>query len=103
MPSEQQPERLQRAKARRAANNSYQKLTKTLFRKLAKISQDYDTKVYYLAYRNGRFHVFASVDDEGRPWSPPSQRALDRLYPPPAMNSPSSFPSNRQRQQKTSG
>jgi hypothetical protein len=78
MSSQRQAQRLACAKARRAANNRYQKLSKTLSKKLAKMSQHYDTKVYYIAYRNGRFHGFASADETGRLWSPPSQSSLLR-------------------------
>jgi hypothetical protein len=78
MSSQGQAHRLAYAKARRAANNRYQKLSKTLSKKLAKMSQQYDTKVYYIAYRNGRFHGFASADETGRLWSPPSQSCLVR-------------------------
>jgi hypothetical protein len=76
MSSQRQAQRLACAKARRAANNRYQKLSKTLSKKLAKMSQHCEAKVYYIAYRNGRFHGFASADETGRLWSPPSQSCL---------------------------
>jgi hypothetical protein len=78
MSSQRQEQRLACAKARRAANNRYQKLSKTLSKKLAKMSQHCEAKVYYIAYRNGRFHGFASADEAGRLWSPPSQSSLVR-------------------------
>lgn len=53
-----------------------QKLSKTLCEKLAKLCLDYDTKVYFLAYRNGRFNGFVSTDKAGQPWTPPDQEAL---------------------------
>ncbi|KAK7177657.1 hypothetical protein PSPO01_16296 [Paraphaeosphaeria sporulosa] len=55
--SSQQQSRIS-AWSRRAANNNYQKLSKTLCEKLAKLCLDYDTQVYFLAYRNGRFNGF---------------------------------------------
>jgi len=71
-------QQLARAKARRAANNNYQKLSKTLCEKLAKLCREYDADIYFLAHRNGRFLGFASADDAGQPWSPPSAEALVR-------------------------
>ncbi|KAK7177987.1 hypothetical protein PSPO01_15963 [Paraphaeosphaeria sporulosa] len=62
--------------SRRAANNNYQKLSKTLSKKLAKLCLDYDTQVYFLAYRNDRFTGFISTDTAGQPWTPPDQEAL---------------------------
>jgi hypothetical protein len=76
MASQQQSKVLSHSKARRAANNNYLKLSKTLYEKLAKLCLEYDTKIYFLAYRNGRFNGFVSTDEVGQPWSPPSQEAL---------------------------
>ncbi|KAL5371427.1 hypothetical protein DPSP01_014272, partial [Paraphaeosphaeria sporulosa] len=73
--SSQQQQRIS-ASSRRAANNNYQKLSKTLCEKLAKLCLDYDTQVYFLAYRNGRFTGFISTDKAGQPWMPPDQEAL---------------------------
>ena len=67
MTSQQQSQPLARAKARRAANNNYQKLSKTLYEKLAKLCQEYDTDVYFLAHRNGRFNGFVSKNKTGQP------------------------------------
>lgn len=72
------------AKSRRAANNNYRKLSKTLYEKLAKLCLEYDTHVYFLAYRNGRFNGFVSTDETGQPWSPPGQEAL--VSPPPSTS-----------------
>jgi hypothetical protein len=66
------------AKARRAANNNYQKLSKTLCKKLAKLCREYDVDIYFLAHRNGRFLGFTSADDASQPWLPPSAEALVR-------------------------
>ncbi|KAF2685710.1 hypothetical protein K458DRAFT_336376 [Lentithecium fluviatile CBS 122367] len=88
MSSQQHSYVLAHAKSRRAANNNYQKLSKTLYEKLAKLCLDYDTQVYFLAYRNGRFNGFVSTDATGQPWSPPDQDTLEKLYPPPVIKSP---------------
>jgi hypothetical protein len=76
MSSQQQSQLLARAKQRRAANNNYQKLSKTLYEKLTKLSQEYDADIYFLAHRNGRFNGFISADKTGQRWSPPGQDAL---------------------------
>jgi hypothetical protein len=76
MSSQQQSQLLARAKARRAANNNYQKLSKTLYEKLTKLCQEYNTDIYFLAHRNGRFNGFISADKTGQPWSPPGQDTL---------------------------
>jgi hypothetical protein len=76
MPSLQDAHKLARAKARRAANNNYNKLLKTLHKKLAKLEQKYGTRVYLIAQRNGRTNEFASADATGQPWSPPDRKAL---------------------------
>ncbi|KAK7177428.1 hypothetical protein PSPO01_16527 [Paraphaeosphaeria sporulosa] len=88
-------------KARRAANNNYQKLSKTLYEKLTKLSLEYDTHIYFLAYRNGRFNGFVSTEETGQPWSPPDRDTLvstslsrlpiantseETLYPPPGLS-----------------
>ncbi|KAF1358489.1 hypothetical protein EJ07DRAFT_156717 [Lizonia empirigonia] len=93
MASPQQPQLLAQAKARRAANNNYRKVSKTLFDKLSKLCQEYDTDVYFIAHRNGRFNGFVSRDSTGQLWLPPAQDTLDRWYPPPVIKSPS--PSHR--------
>ncbi|KAF1964041.1 hypothetical protein BU23DRAFT_634622 [Bimuria novae-zelandiae CBS 107.79] len=72
----QQQSRISASRSRRAANNNYLKLSKTLYEKLAKLCVDYDTEVYFLAYRNGRFNGFVSTDKAGQPWMPPDQEAL---------------------------
>ncbi|KAK7180567.1 hypothetical protein PSPO01_13446 [Paraphaeosphaeria sporulosa] len=87
MSSQQQP-RIS-ASSRRAANNNYQKLSKTLCEKLAKLCLDYDTQVYFLAYRNGRFTGFVSTDTAGQPWMPPDQETLAKFYPTPIIKTPS--------------
>lgn len=71
---------LPHARSRRAANNNYQKLTKTLYQKLTKLCLEYNAQVYFLAYRNGRFSGFMSADEAGQPWLPPSQEILVRLF-----------------------
>jgi hypothetical protein len=107
MSSQQQSYVLAHAKSRRAANNNYQKLSKTLYEKLAKLCLEYDTHVYFLAYRNGRMNGFVSTDETGQSWSPPSQETLvspspfttyqeltpvkDKLYPPPVIKSPAHY------------
>lgn len=78
MASEQRTQVISRAKARRAANNNYLKLCKTLHEKLAKLCFEYDTQIYLLAYRNGRFKGFVSTDEKGQPWSPPNEETLVR-------------------------
>ncbi|KAF9728485.1 hypothetical protein PMIN06_012684 [Paraphaeosphaeria minitans] len=87
MASPQQSQVLSHSKARRAANNNYLRLSKTLYKKLAKLCQEYDTHVYFLAYRNGRFNGFVLIDKTGQRWSPPGQETLDKLYPPPVIKS----------------
>jgi hypothetical protein len=64
------------AKARRAANNNYQRLIKTLVGKLEKLHSVYNTRVYLIAERNGRVRECVSVDRTGRPWLRPDQQAL---------------------------
>jgi hypothetical protein len=76
MSSLQDAHKMARAKARRAANNNYNKLLKTLHKKLAKLQQEYDTRLYLIAQRNGRTNEFASADATGQPWSPPDRKAL---------------------------
>jgi hypothetical protein len=76
MTSQQPLQLLARAKARRAANNNYQKLSKTLYEKLTKLCREYDTDIYFLAHRNGRFNGFVSIDNTGQPWLPPDQDTL---------------------------
>lgn len=68
------------ARLRRAANNNYSKLTKTLQTKLDKLASRYDAEVYCLVRRHGRIVEFVSRDDEGKPWSPPDQNALVSGY-----------------------
>lgn len=65
-------------KARRAANRNYQRLSKTLYKGLANLSLEYDTQVYFLAYRHERFNGFVSIDESSKPWSPPGQEFLVR-------------------------
>ncbi|PVH90285.1 hypothetical protein DM02DRAFT_621097 [Periconia macrospinosa] len=67
---------LPHTRSRRAANNNFQKLTKTLHQKLTKLCLEYDTQVYFLAYRNGRFSGFVSANEAGQPWLPPGQETL---------------------------
>ncbi|KAF9730222.1 hypothetical protein PMIN01_12155 [Paraphaeosphaeria minitans] len=76
--SSQQSSRASVSRSRRAAKNNYLKLSKTLHEKLAKLCLDYDTQVYFLAYRNGRFSGFVSTDKAGQPWIPPDQETLVR-------------------------
>jgi hypothetical protein len=76
MSSQQQSQLLAGLKARRVANNNYLKLSKTLCKKLSKLCRKYDADIYFLAYRNGRYRGFVSTNEEGQPWSPPSQDAL---------------------------
>ncbi|KAF1971140.1 hypothetical protein BU23DRAFT_556165, partial [Bimuria novae-zelandiae CBS 107.79] len=85
----QQQSRILASRTRRAVNNNYQKLSKTLCEKLAKLCLDYDTHVYFLAYRNGRFNGFVSTDEAGQPWMPPGQEALGKFYPTPVIKTPS--------------
>lgn len=66
----------ERARTRRAANNNYQRLIKTLIGKLEKLHRVYDTKVYLIAERNGRIRECVSTDRAGRPWLRPDQKAL---------------------------
>lgn len=91
------------AKARRAANNNYKRLIKTLVGKLEKLHRVYDTRVYLIAERDGRFRECVSVDRTGRPWLRPDQETLvsdlnplarggsetdrwkDRMYPRPIL------------------
>jgi hypothetical protein len=70
MSSHQKSQTLARLKARRAANNNFYKQMKTLDKKFAKLQHDYDTDIYFLAYRNGRFHIFTSVDQPSWPPGP---------------------------------
>ncbi|KAI1533266.1 hypothetical protein PtrSN002B_010398, partial [Pyrenophora tritici-repentis] len=77
MTSQQQVQKLARAKARRAANNNYQRLIKTLYSKLEKLSEVYNADIYFVARRNDRIVECASADATGRrPWSPPNRAAL---------------------------
>lgn len=81
MTSQQQLQLLARKKARRAANNNYLKLSKTLYEKLSKLCREYDTDIYFLAHRNGRFNGFMSKDKTGQPWLPPDQNTLVGCLP----------------------
>jgi hypothetical protein len=65
-----------RRKERRAANNNYSKLCKTLRRKLEKLCSVYDAEIYFVAYRNGRYNGFMTTDDRGQSWSPPDNESL---------------------------
>jgi hypothetical protein len=85
MSSPQQSQLLVRLKARRAANNNYLKLSKTLCKKLSKLCRKYDADIYFLAYRNGRYRGFVSTNEQGQPWSPPSQDALVSHFLSPAL------------------
>jgi len=77
MPPQQQTQKLARAKARRAANNNYQRLMKTLHAKLRKLSDIYSAEIYFVARRGGRIVECASPDATGRrPWSPPNRADL---------------------------
>jgi hypothetical protein len=77
MASHQQAQKLARAKARRAANNNYLRLIKSLYSKLRKFNEVYNADVYFVARRNGRIVECASADATGRrPWSPPDRAAL---------------------------
>jgi hypothetical protein len=72
-----QAQKLARARARRAANNNYQRLMKTLYSKLEKLSEVYDADIYFVARRNGRIVECVSADAADRkPWSPPDRAAL---------------------------
>jgi hypothetical protein len=66
-------------KERRAADNNYSRLSKTLCKKLLKLFRDYDADIYFLAYRNGRYRGFVTTDENGQPWSPPDQNSLVRI------------------------
>ncbi|KAF2191301.1 hypothetical protein K469DRAFT_368277 [Zopfia rhizophila CBS 207.26] len=48
-------------------------LSKSPYEKLTKLCLEYDTHIYLLAYRNGRFHGFVSTDETGQPRSPPGR------------------------------
>jgi hypothetical protein len=76
MSTQQQARKLAHAKARRAANNNYQKLLKTLYTKLEKLHTVYSADIYFIARRNGRINECASADATGRPWSPQNGTAL---------------------------
>jgi hypothetical protein len=77
MASQQQVQKLARAKARRTANNNYQRMIKTLYSKLRKLGEVYNADIYFVARRNGRIVECASEDATGRrPWSPPDRAAL---------------------------
>jgi hypothetical protein len=71
-----QPSLLARQKERRAANNNYSRLSKTLCKKFLKLCCDYDAEIYFVAFRNGRYHGFVTTDEKGQPWSPPDYDAL---------------------------
>jgi hypothetical protein len=68
-----------RQKKRRAADNNYSRLSKTLCKKLLKLCRDYDADIYFLAFRNGRYRGFVTTDENGQPWSPPDQKSLVRI------------------------
>jgi hypothetical protein len=69
-------------KARRADGNTSLRLCKTIYRKLENLCQKCNAKVYCVVQRNGRYSGFVSLDETGRPWSPPNQEALVRTEPP---------------------
>lgn len=71
-----QPSSREGAIARRAANNNYHRLIKTLVGKLEKLHRLYDTKVYFIAERNGKVRECVSTDRTGRPWLRPDQKSL---------------------------
>jgi hypothetical protein len=77
MASQQQVQKLARVKARRAANNNYQRMIRTLYSKLRKLGEVYNADIDFVARRNGRIVECASADTTGRrPWSPPDRAAL---------------------------
>ena len=77
MTSEPQAQKLARAKARRAENNNYQRLIKTLYSKFRKLNEVYSADIYFVAQRNGRIIECKSADATGRkPWSHPDRDAL---------------------------
>ncbi|KAF2844291.1 hypothetical protein T440DRAFT_473522 [Plenodomus tracheiphilus IPT5] len=95
MSSQQREQSLARAKARakaKAQTDNYNKLCRTLERKFKKLCEEYNTKLHYLSYRNGRYRGYNSLDDSGQPWTPPTQRELDDMYPAPKISSPSTPP-----------
>ncbi|KAF2843899.1 hypothetical protein T440DRAFT_484567 [Plenodomus tracheiphilus IPT5] len=101
MSSQQREQSLARAKARakaKAQTDNYNKLC-----------EEYNTKLHYLSYRNGRYRGYNSLDESGQPWTPPTQRELvgllflsrcsqqytdfqDDMYPAPKISSPSTPP-----------
>ncbi|KAF2193603.1 hypothetical protein K469DRAFT_789526 [Zopfia rhizophila CBS 207.26] len=72
------------ARSKRAANENFRKRVETLGSKFTELSQDYEADVYFLVYRNGRFHTYSSTDNAL--W-PPSPETLSKLYPPPIKKS----------------
>ncbi|KAF2182672.1 hypothetical protein K469DRAFT_752116 [Zopfia rhizophila CBS 207.26] len=88
MSSKEQTRVLSHSKAKRTANNNFQKRMKTLGGKFSELWQEYDAEIYFLAHRNGRFYTYSSID---KPSWPPSPETLDRLYPPPIKKSPAHF------------
>jgi hypothetical protein len=65
-------------KARRADGNTSLRLCKTVYRKLENLCKKCNAKVYCVVQRNGRYRGFVSLDETGRPWSPPTREALVR-------------------------
>ncbi|KAF9730043.1 hypothetical protein PMIN01_12023 [Paraphaeosphaeria minitans] len=53
-------------RARRAANNNYQKPSE----RLSKLCREYDVHIYFLACRNDRFNGFVFTKETGQPSSP---------------------------------
>ncbi|KAF2180787.1 hypothetical protein K469DRAFT_753143 [Zopfia rhizophila CBS 207.26] len=74
--------------SKRAANENFRKRVETLGGKFTELWQDYEADVYFLAYRNGRFHTYSSTDNAL--W-PLSLETLSKLYPPPIKKSPAHF------------
>ncbi|KAH8726738.1 hypothetical protein GQ44DRAFT_725916 [Phaeosphaeriaceae sp. PMI808] len=76
MASQPQSQVQARAKERRVANNNYQRVSKALYEKLAKLCWEYDADIYFLAQRKGRFNGFVSAGKTGQP----GYHHLNRLY-----------------------
>ncbi|KAF2192054.1 hypothetical protein K469DRAFT_696103 [Zopfia rhizophila CBS 207.26] len=79
---------LVQSRSKRATNENFRKRVETLGSKFTELWQDYGADVYFVAYRNGRFHTYSSTDNAL--W-PPSPETLSKLYPPPIKKSPAHF------------
>jgi hypothetical protein len=71
MSSKQSIQILAQLKLKRAANENVRKRLETLDNKFQELWEDYNTEIWFIARRNGRFRTYTTTDEQ-----PPSLEAL---------------------------